>query len=272
MDQSHWALVALALLALLVIGIGADPNGPGWVAGLGVALLVALAVVAWYVWDLRRLVEELLAEGRAPNAGPGNPSAQEVPAPADGPWGAAELHLWLRAVTRQEDREETTFRLYNAGESYALNVVMHPMHSEWERRIPHQVFDPTTKDIEGVERWMRMAARGSFRAPLMPAGRAVDLQLAGPTRSGTAICVRWDDPEGGVRRWRCWQMTTSRKSPDDRPRRELRSLRAPAPGACDRCPERIAGVCPHVLARNTPAALTNVASSLFGYEDWLEDA
>lgn len=270
MEQSHWAVVGLVLLAVLVIGIGANPDGSGWIAGLGVALLAVLALIAWRVWQLSWLVEELVQQGQAERGEPEEAPADEPAAAAPRRWGGAELHLWLRAITTHESREETTFRLYNAGESYALHVVLHPLHAEWERRIAHQVFDPTAQDIDGVERWMRMTARGSFRAPLMPAGRAVDLQLAGPTGPGTAICVRWDDPESRLRRWRCWQMAVSGGGRDDRPRRELRALRGPDPTACDRCPERLGGVCPHLLARNAPDALHDIAASLYGYEDWLE--
>ncbi len=268
MEQGHWATLAVCLLLVLVIGVGGDPDGPGWLAGLGVGLLLVLAVLVWYVWDTRQLIESALNE---PSPAPDSPEVAP-PEPLKRVWDGSELYLWLRAVSREADREETTFRLYSAGESYALHALLHPMHADWSRRLPHQVFDPTVEDLTGTERWMRMASRGSFRAPLMPASVAVDLELSGPTGPGTVLCLRWDDPRSELRRWRCWQMANSRDQSGGEPRRELRLLGAPVAGGCDRCPERIGGVCPHVLARNAPEAHLAIAASLFGYEDWLEDA
>ena len=268
MEQRHWAGVAGGLLAVLVIGIGSDPDGAGWGVALGVGVLIALALMGWYLWDTRQLLEEALS-GASAREQQGSRPDQE---PAEGAWAGAELHLWLRGVRREAGREESTYRLFNAGDGYALNALLHPMHAGWDPRLLHQVFDVTEDDTGGVERWMRMTAGASFRSPLVPAGKAVDLQVAGPTVEGTAFCVRWDDPQAHQRRWRCWLMAklpgTDTGGPE---RRELRSLTAPLPGSCDRCPEKIGETCPHALARSAPERMAGVATSLYGYEDWLEE-
>ena len=64
-------------------------------------------------------------------------------------------------------------------------------------------------------------------------------------------------------------MATSLGTSVDEPRRELRALRSPATGGCDRCPERIGGVCPHLLERNTPDGYATIARSLYEYQDWM---
>ncbi len=268
MEQKHWAGVSLSLLALLVVSVGGDPDGSGWIAGIGVGVLVSQIVLIWHMWEIRQTIDAAVASLSVP----AEPEREEPTPPTHHPRHSdkdSELQLWLRSVTRTDEREESVMRLFNAGDNYALNALLHPMHSDWQRTLPHQIFDATVQDTTGTERWMRMTARGSFRAPLIPAGLAVDLQLAGPTGPGTVICVRWDDPGREMRRWRCWEMATSPGATDDAPRRELRTLRSPVTGGCDRCPERIGGVCPHLLERNTPDGYANIARSLFEYQDWL---
>jgi uncharacterized membrane protein len=53
MEQKHWAGVASCLLALLIIGIGSDPDGPGWIAGIGVGVLVCQIVLIWHMWEMK---------------------------------------------------------------------------------------------------------------------------------------------------------------------------------------------------------------------------
>ena len=76
MEQKHWAGVASCLLALLIIGIGSDPDGPGWIAGIGVGVLVCQIVLIWHMWEMRQIIEAAVA-----NLSVGPESDEVDPAP-----------------------------------------------------------------------------------------------------------------------------------------------------------------------------------------------
>ena len=57
MEQKHWAGVALCLLALLVVSVGGDPDGSGWIAGIGVGVLVGQIVLIWHMWEIWQAID-----------------------------------------------------------------------------------------------------------------------------------------------------------------------------------------------------------------------